>query len=130
MNNYIKKDTILKIIKDWQKIDTVNRGSSDDIPIYSQKDWQDWKTDFYLDVINEIENLPSENVVSAERFERLLESANMLDQALRTYQDREEKLADEILEKMDDEKMDSMTEMLDVFYAIKHLYKRIGGKEK
>lgn len=130
MNNYIKKDTILKIIKDWQEIDTVNKGSSDDIPIYSQQDWQDWKTDFYLDVINEIENLPSENVVSAERFERLLESANMLDQALRTYQDREEKLVDEILEKMDDEKMDSMTEMLDVFYAIKHLYKRIGGKEK
>ena len=130
MNNYIKKDTILKIIKDWQKIDTVNKGSSDDIPIYSQQDWQDWKVDFYLDVINEIENLPSENVVSAERFERLLESANMLDQALRTYQDREEKLVDEILEKMDDEKMDSMTEMLDVFYAIKHLYKRIGGKEK
>lgn len=130
MNNYIKKDTILKIIKNWQKIDTVNKGSSDDIPIYSQQDWQDWKTDFYLDVINEIENLPSENVVSAERFERLLESANMLDQALRTYQDREEKLADEILEKMDDEKMDSMTEMLDIFYAIKHLYKRIGGKEK
>ena len=130
MNNYIKKDTILKIIKDWQEIDTVNKGSSDDIPIYSQQDWQDWKTDFYLDIINEIENLPSENVVSAERFERLLESANMLDQALRTYQDREEKLADEILEKMDDEKMDSMTEMLDVFYAIKHLYKRIGGKEK
>lgn len=130
MNNYIKKDTILKIIKDWQEIDTVNKGSSDDIPIYSQQDWQDWKTDFYLDVINEIENLPSENVVSAERFERLLESANMLDQALRSYQDREEKLVDEILEKMDDEKMDSMTEMLDVFYAIKHLYKRIGGKEK
>ncbi|MBQ2173982.1 MAG: hypothetical protein II453_02555 [Alphaproteobacteria bacterium] len=130
MNNYIKKDTILKIIKDWQEIDTVNKGSSDDIPIYSQQDWQDWKVDFYLDVINEIENLPSENVVSAERFERLLESANMLDQALRTYQDREEKLVDEILEKMDDEKMDSMTEMLDVFYAIKHLYKRIGGKEK
>ena len=130
MNNYIKKDTILKIIKDWQEIDTVNKGSSDDIPIYSQQDWQDWKVDFYLDVINEIENLPSENVVSAERFERLLENANMLDQALRTYQDREEKLADEILEKMDDEKMDSMTEMLDVFYAIKHLYKRIGGKEK
>lgn len=130
MNNYIKKDTILKIIKDWQEIDTVNKGSSDDIPIYSQQDWQDWKTDFYLDVINEIENLPSENVVSAERFERLLESANMLDQALRSYQDREEKLADEILGKMDDEKMDSMTEMLDVFYAIKHLYKRIGGKEK
>ena len=130
MNNYIKKDTILKIIKDWQEIDTVNKGSSDGIPIYSQQDWQDWKTDFYLDVINEIENLPSENVVSAERFERLLESANMLDQALRSYQDREEKLVDEILEKMDDEKMDSMTEMLDVFYAIKHLYKRIGGKEK
>lgn len=130
MNNYIKKDTILKIIKDWQEIDTVNKGSSDDIPIYSQQDWQDWKVDFYLDVINEIENLPSENVVSAERFERLLESANMLDQALRSYQDREEKLVDEILEKMDDEKMDSMTEMLDVFYAIKHLYKRIGGKEK
>ena len=130
MNNYIKKDTILKIIKDWQEIDTVNKGSSDDIPIYSQQDWQDWKTDFYLDIINEIENLPSENVVSAERFERLLESANMLDQALRSYQDREEKLADEILEKMDDEKMNSMTEMLDVFYAIKHLYKRIGGKEK
>lgn len=130
MNNYIKKDTILKIIKDWQEIDTVNKGSSDDIPIYSQQDWQDWKVDFYLDVINEIENLPSENVVSAERFERLLESANMLDQALRSYQDREEKLVDEILEKMDDEKMNSMTEMLDVFYAIKHLYKRIGGKEK
>lgn len=104
MNNYIKKDTILKIIKDWQEIDTVNKGSSDDIPIYSQQDWQDWKTDFYLDVINEIENLPSENVVSAERFERLLESANMLDQALRSYQDREEKLIDAIMEKMDDEK--------------------------
>ena len=130
MNNYIKKDTVLKIIKDWQEIETTNKIPNDDIPIYSQQDWQDWKTDFYLDVINEIENLPSENVVSAERFERLLESANMLDQALRSYQDREEKLVDEILEKMDDEKIDSMTEMLDVFYAIKHLYKRIGGKEK
>ena len=103
MNNYVEKDAILNIIKDWQKIDTTNKNPNDDTPMYSRQDWEDWKAEFYLDVVNAIENLPSENVVSGERFERLLENANMLDQALRSYQDREEKITDEILKEMDGE---------------------------
>lgn len=100
MPKYYDADSILKIIKDWQKIDTTNSNPNDDTPIYSRQDWEDWKAEFYVDVINAIDELSPENVVSGDRFDQLLANATMLDEALRRYHDFEEKMLDDEIQKV------------------------------